>query len=65
MSLHSYRVSREIAATDYPFDTLIMAAMSKADSQNQAFLQLAFPQLWAEVYARYNAPGARLPSDGA
>lgn len=65
MSLYDYRVSREIAKADPPFYALIMAAMAKADTRNQILLRSAWPEVWAEAEARYNAPGARLPSDGA
>jgi hypothetical protein len=40
-----------------------MAAMRKADSENVAKLTEAFPDTYAELYARYNAPGGLLPSD--
>lgn len=64
MSLFDYKVSREIAAHDYPFDALIFAAMRKADTGNAALLRSAFPQVWAELEARYHAPGGKLDSDG-
>lgn len=63
MSLFDYRASREIAKTDPPFYALIMAAMSKADTMNAAALRRAFPGVWDEVEARYNAPGGILPTD--
>lgn len=64
MSLYDYRAAQEIVKTDPPFYALIMAAMRKADTFNLAKLRAAFPDTYAEVEARYNAPGAMLPSDG-
>jgi hypothetical protein len=40
-----------------------MAAMRKADTQNLAKLESAFPWTYAELQARYDAPDGRLPSD--
>lgn len=65
MSRFDYEVSKKLAATDPPFDALIMAAMSKADSRNAARLQIVYPELWDELQARYNAPGGIFPSDSA
>jgi len=62
MSQHDYEVSKRIAY-DYPFYALIMAAMRQADTDNTARLRAAFPDVWAELQARYNAPGGVLPSD--
>jgi hypothetical protein len=63
MSHYDYEASKQIAKADPPFDALIMAAMRKADTQNLAKLESAFPWTYAELQARYNAPGGRLPSD--
>jgi hypothetical protein len=63
MSLYDYRASRQILSQDPPFYALIMAAMSKADTVNQAKLQLMWPDVWEEAYTRYNAPGALLPEE--
>lgn len=63
MSRFDYDVSREIAKNDYPFTSLIMAAMRKADSINTAKLAAAFPEIYDEVRARYNAPGGMLESE--
>ena len=63
MSLYDYRASQQISATDPPFDSLMMAAIRKADSQNAARLRMAFPDIYAEFHARYNAPGGVLPTD--
>lgn len=65
MSLYDYRAAQEIVKADPPFYALIMAAMRKADTVNMAKLRAAFPDTYREVEARYNAPGATLPEDGA
>lgn len=65
MSLHEYRAAQEIVNADPPFYALIMAAMRRADTFNLAKLRAAFPDIYREVEARYNAPGAVLPEDGA
>lgn len=64
MSLYDYQVSQQISEGDPPFYALIMAAMRKADTFNMAKLQRAFPAVYAEVSARYNAPGGMLPGEG-
>lgn len=40
-----------------------MAAMYRADSDNAQRLAEAFPAVWAEVNARYHAPGGMLPGE--
>jgi len=64
VSLYDYQVSQQISEGDPPFYALIMAAMRKADTFNMAKLQRAFPAVYAEVSARYNAPGGMLPGEG-
>lgn len=61
MSLYDYKRSAEIVQE--PFYTLIMAAFRKADTENLRKLSSAFPEVWAELKARYNAPGGRLPEE--
>jgi hypothetical protein len=56
MSLHAYHYSRKLGLDDPPFYALIMAAMRKADSDNLELLKKAFPEIWQELHARYNAP---------
>ena len=63
MSLFDYEASELIAQHDYSFYALAMAAMRKADSENIVKLRAAFPETYAELEARYNAPGGLLPSD--
>ncbi len=63
MSHIEYEESKRISAHDYGFYALIMAAMRHADTSNIYRLQQAFPEIWAELEARYNAPGGIIPSD--
>jgi hypothetical protein len=63
MSRYDYQVSKHIAAQDYPFYALIMAAARKADTLNEAKLIEAFPDAVRELQARYNAPGGILPGE--
>ncbi len=63
MTLYDYTVSRELVAEDYPFYGLIMAAMRCADTDNLAKLTNAWPEVYAELDARYNALGGWLPDD--
>ena len=65
MSLYDYQMSRELSVSDPPFAALIMAALRKADSDNAVALRIAFPDIHAELEARYNAPGGWLPGDSA
>ena len=64
MSLHGYHVSVNISAKDHPFESLVMAAMRKADTVNGARLALAFPEVHRELRARYDAPLGVIPEDG-
>jgi len=64
MSLHSYHVSKKVLMSDPPFYALIMAAMRKADTDNLARLKAEWPEVYAELEARYNAPMGLLPEDG-
>ncbi len=63
MSLYDYKESLKIKKSDYPFYSLIMAAMRQADTENVLHLQTAFPEVWDELLARYNTPGGVLHSD--
>jgi hypothetical protein len=58
-----YEESISIAARDPSFKAIIMAAMRKADTQNIEKLARAFPDIYDELHARYNAPGGILSSD--
>jgi hypothetical protein len=63
MSHFDYEVSKQIAAQDYPFYALIMAAMRKADTANMSKLRFAFLDTYRELEQRYNAPGGLLPDE--
>jgi len=68
MSLFDYHKSLELVAEDVPFYALIMAAMRKADTDNERFLRDAWPEIWDELKARYNSPGGKIndsPRPGA
>lgn len=63
MSLYDYCISKELAEGDPPFAALVMAALRKADSENAAKLRAQWPEICAEMQARYDAPGGVLSSD--
>ena len=63
MSFHEYQTSKLIAAQDYPFYALIMAAMRQADTSNMAKLRAAWPGVADELQWRYDAPGGLLPGE--
>ena len=63
MSLHTYRESLRLNAQHPPSYALIMEAMRQADTDNTEKLRAAWPDVWAELYARYHAPGGCLPGD--
>lgn len=56
MSLQDYQISREIEAKDYPFYSLLMAAMSSADDNNFDILKQAFPGVEFEMRTRSQTP---------
>lgn len=63
MSLYDYQQSKKIMAEGYSFYPLIMAAVRGADDTNTAKIKMAWPELYEEVKARYNAPGGILRTD--
>lgn len=63
MSLYDYEESKRIAAQDYSFKALIMAAVRQANTSNNAVLREAFPSIHHELVSRYNAPGGLLPGE--
>lgn len=63
MSLHTYRAGLDVAALDAPFYALIQAAMRQADTDNEHKLRAAWPEVWADLAARYSAPGGILEGD--
>ena len=65
MSLYDYKRSQAIAMQDEPFYALIMAAMRQADTPNTEKLRHMWPEVYEELYYRYNAPGGMYPSEMA
>lgn len=63
MSHYEYEYSIEIDKHGYPFFSLLMAAMRKADTNNLEALKFAFPHTWKELKDRYNLPGGRYPHE--
>jgi len=63
MGLYEYEVGLKISSKNYPFYALIQAAMRQADSDNAQRLKQAWPKVWDELQARYNAPGGLLPGE--
>jgi hypothetical protein len=65
MSLYDYRVGRflSVELTDDDFYGVIQCLMRMADSDNLAKLRAAWPSVWEELHARYNAPDGRLPGE--
>lgn len=59
----AYRQSLSVSMDDPSFYALIMAAMRKADDINIEKLKSVFPDVYSELYARYNAPGGCLDQD--
>ena len=59
MSIIDYRQSASLAA-DGSFYGLLMAAMRNADTDNLEKLKVAFPKVFEELHARYNAAGGAL-----
>jgi hypothetical protein len=58
MSHYDYEMSKKIS--EAPFYAIIMAAMRRADTRNAELLRNAFPDVWEELKARYDAPGGCL-----
>lgn len=58
MSLRDYEISQKIDDGDWgeDFYALVMVLMRNADSDNLAKLKAAWPEVWAELRERYNAP---------
>jgi hypothetical protein len=61
MSRFDYGQSRQLACADYSFESLIMAAYWRADSQNAALLRADWPEIVEELQARCNATPRRMP----
>lgn len=66
MSLRDYKISQEVNRQgDWgeDFYALVMALMKNADTPNQHHLRTAWPHVWEELTARYNAPRGLLPGE--
>jgi len=65
MSLYDYTRSIEVTAriASEPFYAVVMALMRLADTENQAKLRAAWPEVWGELQARCLASGGILPED--
>ena len=63
MSHYDYELSKEISSKDPPFAALIMSAIRKADTENSFKLGEAWPEIFTELKARYNAPGGLLEDE--
>lgn len=63
MSRYDYQESLKVASQGYQFKALVMAAMRQADTNNSLRLEAAFPEIWEELHARYNAPGGYLEGE--
>jgi len=63
VSLYDYHFSQRDDLLVGPFYGIIMAAMPRADTDNLDLLKAAFPETWAELQARYWAPGGLLPGE--
>jgi len=65
MSITDYIWSRTLDShlDNIPFYGLVMLAMRRADSDNLAALEQAFPEAAQELRQRYNAPAGMLESD--
>jgi hypothetical protein len=63
VSYHEYLAAKELLRFDPPFYALLMAAIQRADTNNAAKLHAAWPELWAETYQRYHAPGGALEGE--
>ena len=64
MSYHDYKIGQSIIIVPgMTFDGIIQAAMRKADTPNLDRLKAAWPRVWDELQARYDAPGGYLPEE--
>jgi hypothetical protein len=60
MSLHEYRQTQNEVVRNTNFYALIMAAMRRADSYNEAKLRAAFPEVWEELQCSWRRASGRL-----
>lgn len=60
-NLFDYRRSLQLKRES--FQALLLATMSRADSDHSLILRRAFPIIWRELQERHNSPGGRLEDD--
>lgn len=48
---------------DLPFHGIVQGLMRLADTRNLLMLRMCWPEVWADLWARYDSPGGRLPDD--
>jgi len=65
MSYYDYYTGQRLTEhfNDDEFYGVIQGAMRLADTDNLEKLKTAFPEVWKDLQARYNAPGWKLPDD--
>jgi len=65
LSLYEYTesVHAQIAGCSFGFYSKLAALMRDADTDNLERLKTCWPRLHADLKARYNAPGGRLPEE--
>lgn len=63
MSLFDYLESQRIAAQDYSFYGLLMAAIRKADTHNLGLIRQVFPRVVEELELRYSARYGKIAGD--
>ena len=63
MSHHEYVYAKKLYEMDPPFYGLLMAAMLKADPDNQKKLHEAWPEKFMELCQRDVAPSGLLPGE--
>ena len=59
MSYYDYIIGREIALLGGLFYAIIQAAMRQADTDNLDKLKIVFPDVYVDLYNRYNSQGGR------
>ena len=63
MSRCDYQLAVKILVYEPSFNSIIMAAMWKADATNLKKLTSAWPEIWDEFSARHQAPWGLLPGE--
>jgi hypothetical protein len=65
VSFENYELSKRLflEVSDDNYYALIMAAMRGADVNNLGKLKREWPEVWEELYKRYNAPGGLLEGE--